>query len=157
MEIWKAIEGFEDYQVSNDGRVKSLKWGKEKILKPFKDGGGYYMVTLQKDNKKVTKKIHKLVSIAFLHHKPCGYKLVINHKDFNKQNNNIDNLEIISARENTNQKHLKSSSQYVGVHWDKDTKKWRAQIRINGKTKHLGLFINESYASNAYQNKLKKL
>lgn len=155
-EIWKTIEGFEDYQVSNFGRVKSFKCGKEKILKPQIDGRGYYIVTLFKNYSNI-KNIHKLVAIHFLNHKPCGFKLVVNHKDFNRLNNNVDNLEIVTQRENANQKHIKSSSQYTGVSWHKIKNKWISRIRINGKLKHLGYFINEYDAHIAYENKLKEL
>lgn len=156
-EIWKNIKGFEDYQVSNFGRVKSLKRGKEKILKNIVSIDGYYIVNLHKKNKRTTKKIHQLVAIAFLNHNPDGYKLVINHKDINRQNNNLNNLEIVTARENSNRKHLKGSSIYTGVSWHKLTNKWTAQIVIDGKKKYLGLFINELEASCAYQNALNNI
>jgi len=152
-EIWKIIEGFEDYEVSNLGNVKSLKFGKERILKPRLEAKGYYYITLRNGIQK-SKKIHQLVAEAFLNHKPCGYKLVVNHIDFNKINNNVENLEIVTARENSNHKHLSSSSQFTGVSWHKRNKKWTAQIWINGKLKFLGLFTCELEASNAYQKEL---
>lgn len=155
-EIWKTIEGFEDYQFSNHGRVKSLKFNKEKLLKPLFIKVGYYIVSLS-NSKKQSKFIHQLVATAFLNHKTCGYKLVVNHKDFDKLNNNVDNLEIVTARENTNKKHIKSSSKYTGVSWHKKYNKWWAQINIKGKGYHLGFFLNEIEASEAYQNKLKEL
>ena len=151
-EIWETIKGFEKYKVSTFGRVKSLKFGKEKILKESINAHGYLSVGL---NGK-TKKIHQLVAIAFLGHIPCGHKLVVNHIDINKLNNHVSNLEIVTARENCSLKHLKSASQYVGVYWKKDSSKWKAQIQINGKRKHLGHFTNELEASNAYQNALEK-
>lgn len=156
-EIWKTIEGFEDYQVSNFGRVKSLKRCKELILKQSIDSRGYYIISLCKNSKKPTKSIHQLVAIAFLEHKVCGYKLVVNHKDFNRLNNQVDNLEIISSRENVNQKHLKSTSKYVGVSLHKQTKKWASNIHINGKQYYLGLFNNEYDAHLAYESKLKEI
>lgn len=168
-EIWKTIEGFEDYQVSNFGRVKSLSRNvtgknnsvrilKEKILKPGVDKLGYLMVILSdKNNKRNTTKVHQLVSIVFLNHKKSGHKLVVNHKDFNRQNNYLDNLEIVTQRENSNRKHIKSSSKYIGVFWDNSRGKWVSKIQINGKSKHLGCFNIEIEASNAYQNKLKEI
>ena len=157
-EIWKDIIGYEGlYQISNYGRVKSFKKSKEKILKNNVSKNGYYKVTLIKNKEATTKKNHQLVAIHFLNHKPCGMKLVVNHKDFNKLNNHVDNLEIVTARENTNLKHIKSSSKYVGVSWHKPLHKWRAQIEINKVKKHLGYFTNELDAHNAYQNKLREL
>lgn len=156
-EVWKTIEGFEDYKVSNLGRVKSLKRDKEIILKQAIDSRGYYIVSLCKHSKTPSKSIHQLVAIAFLNHKPCGYKLVVNHKDFNRLNNYIDNLEIVTSRENVNQKHLKSTSKYVGVSLHKQSKKWASHIHINGKQYYLGLFNNEYDAHLVYQKRLKEI
>lgn len=169
MEIWKDIPECEGiYQVSNLGRVKSLsrevlKKGKypfickEKILKNVKDISGYFKVTININEKRKTIKVHQLVAICFLNHKPCGYKLVVNHKDFNRLNNNVENLEIITQRENTNKKHLKSSSKYTGVSWFKNDKKWSSHIYINGRLKYLGSFENELEAKKYYDNALKSI
>ena len=165
-EIFKAIKGYEGiYQVSNFGRVKSLerevkrvkgiKTLKERILKTSVDNRGYFNVGLYKNREKKTRTVHQLVCESFLNHTPCGYKLIINHIDFNPLNNNVDNLEIISQRENTNRKHIKSSSIYTGVSWHKGSKKWQAYIAINGKLKYLGYFHCEIKASEAYQKELK--
>ena len=101
--------------------------------------------------------MHQLVAEAFLNHKRCGMEFVINHIDFNKTNNKVENLEIITNRENSNQKHLKSSSIYTGVSWDKRYNKWRSNITVNGKLKHLGYFINELEASEVYKKELNNL
>lgn len=157
-EIFKDIPNYEGiYQISNLGTVKSLKFGKEKILKASIDSKGYYLLKLSKNNIKINYNIHQLVAITFLNHTPCGYKLVINHKDLNKLNNNIDNLELVTARENINFKRLKRSSQYDGVSWCKSSKKWLSRIWIARKRFHLGYFTNEYDAHLAYQNKLKEL
>lgn len=160
-EIWKSIEGFENYQISNHREVKSINYNntkKWKILKKALNGHGYFHVSLCKNNTKKTIRIHQLVAVAFMNHNPTGtHDLVVNHIDFNRQNNNLLNLEIITQRENSNKKHLKSSSQYTGVYFNKVHKKWISSIRIGKKFKHLGLFVNEIDASNAYQEYLKKI
>ncbi len=158
LEVWKDIPEYEGlYQVSNLGNVKSLKFVKERILKAIMCGDGYFVVNLYKDGKKETKYIHQLAAIAFLDHTPNGVKLVVNHIDINRENNNLYNLEIITNRENCNQKHLKSSSEYIGVSWAKRNKKWQAQIYVNGKGKHLGFFTDEKEAAQVYQNELNKI
>jgi hypothetical protein len=154
MEVWKTIEGFEDYEISSLGNVKSLKYGKEKILNKSINSQGYYCVCLSLNNKKHKKNIHQLLAVSFFNHTPNGYKLVINHIDFIRTNNKIENLEIVTQRKNANQKHLKSSSQYVGVSWAKHVNKWHAQIHVNGEQKNLGYFINEIQAHSAYQKEL---
>ena len=155
-EEFRDVDGYDGvYQVSNLGRVKSLWFGKERILKGKINTPGYLDIGLYKDNKGKTRAIHQLVSVAFLGHKPGGYKLVVNHINFNKLDNRAVNLEIVTARENTNHKHLKSTSFYTGVSWHKKSKKWNSQIYVNGKVKHLGVFTDELEASNAYQIALK--
>lgn len=161
-EIWKDINGYEKiYQISNLGTVKSLdrispdgRKLKGVILKKA-ISLGYHYVNLTKNGIGVKHRIHKLVAIYFLNHTPCKYDIVVNHKDFNRQNNRVDNLELISVRENTNQEHLPSVSNYIGVVWHKKNSKWQSQIRINGKRKYLGCFENEFEAHLAYQNALK--
>lgn len=156
-EIWKDVKGYEGiYEVSNLGRVKSLKLGRIKIMKSNPNSDGYLRLNLTKMGKGNNFKVHQLVAVAFLGHIPCGLDLVINHKDFNRQNNHVDNLEIVSSRENGNQKHLISSSKYTGVSWVKSRNKWLAQILINGKQKNLGRFVNEYDAHLAYEKALSK-
>ena len=100
-EIWRDIEGFGTcYQVSNLGRVKSLKYGKERIMKAMKDEDGYLRVTLYKDGKKKKYGVHRLVATAFI---PNPYNLPqVNHKDEVKTNNISYNLEFCSVKYNIN-------------------------------------------------------
>jgi hypothetical protein len=157
MEIWRKIEGFEYYEVSNLGMIKSLKFGKEKILKPGKNRGGYFTVNLSKDKIPKCKTIHQLVAIAFLNHKPCGLNLVVDHKNDDKTDNKVENLQIVTQRFNTRKTQGKYSSKYKGVCLNKALNKWISTIRINGKNIHLGLFNTELEASETYQNKLAEI
>jgi len=165
IEVWKDIPEYEGlYQASNLGNIKSLdrinsrgQKLKGKVLKASICSPIYLGVCLYKDNKKKTITVHKLVAYAFLNHKPCGYKLVVNHIDVNPKNNKLYNLELITQRKNANKKHIKSSSNYVGVYWEKNAKKWRSSITINGKLKHLGYFTDEKEAAQVYQNELNKI
>jgi len=169
MEIWKDIENYEGvYKVSSLGRIKSLerkvkhscgnyRMVKERILKATINPRGYLMVTLCKNGTQKKCLVHQLVAIGFLNHKPSGYDMVINHINFIKNDNRLINLEIVTARENSNRKHLKSSSKYVGVRWRKERKKWISEIRIEGVKKHLGCFDCEYEAHLAYQNALSKI
>lgn len=104
MEEWRDTPGHEGlYQVSNEGRVKSLNYnrtGREKLLIPSPDGRSYLFVTLYKDGKKKHPKVHRLVAQAFIPN-PNGYTDV-NHKDEDKTNNRVENLEWCSATYNNN-------------------------------------------------------
>lgn len=111
-EIWKDIENFSKYQVSNLGKIKSkgryTKVGiknqdkcyrKEYIVDGFINKKGYKQVTLYDDNgKPKTMRVHKLVALAFIENEDNLPQ--INHKDGNKQNNCVDNLEWISNYDN---------------------------------------------------------
>ena len=94
-EIWKDIEGYEGlYQVSNLGKVKS----KRKILSPAK--GEYLKVNLNKNGKQNTCYIHRLVALTFIPNQ--NNYTHINHKDENKYNNNVNNLEWCTNKYNIN-------------------------------------------------------
>ena len=154
-EIFKSIPNYEGlYEVSNMGNVKSLSGKTNKILKPFKPNNGYLKVNLFKDGKYKTLKVHQLVAMAFLNHVPCGMLLVIDHIDSNKDNNKLNNLQIITNRENVYKTQDKYSSRFKGVNWNKQYKKWRSAIMINKKRKFLGSYSDEYQAHLAYQNAL---
>ena len=71
MEVWKDISGFENYQISNYGNVKSLNYGrtgKPKLLKPTVSGKGYLQVRLSKFGKPNALLVHRLVAMAFVPH-----------------------------------------------------------------------------------------
>ena len=99
-EIWKDIEGYEGhYQVSDKGRIKSVKFGKEIFLKPGQCRG-YLHVGLSKNNKMKTCYIHRLVAQAFL---PNPQNLPqINHKNEDKTDNKVKNLEWCYVKYNSN-------------------------------------------------------
>lgn len=158
-EIWKTIPNYENYKVSNLGNVKSLdykKTKKEKLLK-LNNVNGYLQVKFHKKGIPKTYQVHKLVAMCFLSHTPCNMEKVINHKNFIRSDNRIDNLEITSCRENGNKKHIKSSSKHTGVSYSKSIKKWESYIFFNGKKINLGIFTDELEASLYYENALKAI
>ena len=116
MEEWKDIKGYERlYQVSNEGNVKSVdrivaansRWGsaremlfKSKMIKQFLGMNGYMKVSLSKNGVIKSKDVHRMVYEAF-----CGTidnDLQVNHKDECKTNNKLENLELLTPKENTN-------------------------------------------------------
>lgn len=158
IEKWKDVVGYEGlYQVSNIGSIKSLKFGKEKLLKQSKSKVGYLTVVLYKNGKQKTHYIHKLVAMSFLNHKPSNYNLVIDHVDNNKENNNLTNLQIITHRKNASKDKKGYTSDYIGVFWCNTNKKWVSRIRLEDTKKHLGYFQNEIDAHLAYQKELNNI
>ena len=98
-ETWKPITDYVGlYEVSNKGRVRNVKTGK--ILKPINNGLGYLFVSLYKNRTEKKHYLHRLVAQAFIQN---PNKLPeVNHKDEIRTNNNLDNLEWISHRDNSN-------------------------------------------------------
>lgn len=104
MEIWKDICGFEGlYKISSYGRIKSLHYyggNRVKILKPVKDSDGYLTIGIWKDKKRYSKKMHRLVAEAFIPN-PENFPQ-INHKDEDRENNHVENLEWCTNKYNVN-------------------------------------------------------
>lgn len=168
-EIWKDVPNYEGmYKVSNLGRVKSLErkvkhWKggsrliKEKILKQNICTYGYKYIALNKEGKKRSTKVHRIVAIAFLNHKPFGMELVIDHINNVKTDNRVENLQLITNRQNVTKDLKKNSSDYIGVSWSKHANKWVSRTWINGKRTHIGYFNCELAAAKAYNDKLKTI
>ena len=166
-EIWKSIKEYEDmYEVSTFGNVRSLdrfiidkrgvkRFCKGRVLRSTKNGKGYLHVIVCKDSKPVLMRIHALVFDTF--NGSDRSKLVIDHIDNDKENNNINNLQLITNRENVSKGCLlrKRASKYIGVF--KNHNRWSAKIRINGNLIHLGAFGCETAAHVTYQRRLNEL
>jgi hypothetical protein len=139
MVIWKDIVGFENlYKVSTTGKIKSLGKGKStntknkevRILKTTLSKTGYEKAKLFKDGKRYYFTVHRLVANTFLTYKDG--KNEVNHKDGNKSNNNLNNLEWVSPSEN--QKHAyKIGLQKAIMGADNFQSKKIRQLSLNGK------------------------
>ena len=106
--IWKPIIGYENlYKINNYGEVLSLR--SNKILKPNNNGIGYFIIQLCKNGKRKNYLIHRLVAEHFLDN-PNNLPEV-NHKDEDKSNNFVDNLEWCKHKYNMNYKQLQKRQQ----------------------------------------------
>ena len=153
-EIYKKIDDYDNYEISNLGNVRNINTNR--ILKLHETNCGYLRVSVCKDG--IMKKfyIHRLVALHFI---PNPQNLTdIDHIDQNKTNNSISNLRWVS-RSNNNRNKPKmqnKSSKYIGVSVYKPNGKYQAQININNKNKHIGYYETEDDAGKAWDDYIKQ-
>ena len=142
IEVWKAIPGYEGiYEVSDQGNVRSLDryvyrptllWGQAAMtfcegreLKPQRDKKGYLEICLSNGCKKTAKrfKVHRLVAMAFIPN-PDSLPMV-NHKDEDKHNNRVDNLEWVTPQQNCLHGTATARQNKSRHHNDPDNKRWK--------------------------------
>ena len=154
MEVWKKIENYPNYEISNLGNVKSYHFKKPKNLKKELNLG-YYRVVLC--NKGISKRflVHRLVAKAFIEN--TENKIEVNHIDECKKNNNVENLEWVTHRENIQfSKTKKSISKITGVNWIERMKTYQCSIWFNNKKHYLGSNKNIEKAKELIENFLIK-
>lgn len=135
MEQWKPIEGYSDYEVSSAGRVRSLKYGKERILKPRKNSDGYFCIVTCMNGREASHRIHRLVATAFLPN-PNNYPQV-DHIDRDITNNCMENLRWVTQSENSFNTHRHYREMY-GIYWKKQFGFYQVIVTHEGKLKSLG-------------------
>ena len=146
----KPVPGFDNYFATRDGRIFSTSKGRvREIAKSSYDKDGYLKATLAKDKRSICLRKHRVVALTFI-----GYSdLMINHKNGNKSDNRVENLEYVDEREN--QSHWRKDKGYgVGVCFDRKSQKWRAYYQQDHKWVHLGFFNKKEEAKEAYLKKL---
>lgn len=154
--VWKDIPGYEGYyQVSNEGDVRSLdrvvhtKDNRELFYfgryMTKTDNNGYQQVRLRKNSGGASYGVHQLVGMAFLGYEPTGRHIVIDHINNIRTDNRLENLQIITQRDNI----LKINGSYT-PYKDKYGK-YKSQIQIDNKIIYLGYFDTYHDASDAYK------
>lgn len=162
-EVWKRIEyGNGNYYVSNFGNVKNdaLMLGFEgrrkrfsRMMKPWDNGKGYQVVSLNFNGKYKNFYVHRLVAEHFLGGIPKGFE--VNHIDYNKKNNNASNLEICTRQQNIDHsvihmhtpKNHKQKSGYKFIYQRKSG--WEVAVPKNGHYGYIGTFKEISDAVKA--------
>jgi len=128
-EIWMECFGFPNYEVSNTGKMRRMKTGKEIVI--AHDTRNYSVVRIWYNKKKYTKRIAKLVWQSF---NQCECKQTIDHIDRNKMNNDLGNLRCISQKENS-----KNRAIYNGKNKYEITDDIKAEIMDKIKNKNYSL------------------
>ena len=161
LEIWKDIPGYEGYyQASTLGRIKSLPrhvpkrnggtvFIKGGIRKQVIDNKGYFTIMLNKETE-ITYKVHSLIAMAFLNHRPCGYKTVVDHINNIHTDNRAVNLQITTQRINGSKDRINKSGK-TGAYLV-PSGKWDAKVVFDGKRYHLGTFSTKEEAGEAYKS-----
>lgn len=93
---WRTVKEYERYEVNTKGEIRHKK--RKHILTPRKNSGGYLYVSFNIEGKRKNFAVHRIVANAFIPN-PNGYSKV-NHKDYDRTNNNVDNLEWVSSSQN---------------------------------------------------------
>jgi len=146
-EIWRQIENYPMYEVSNFGRVRNNVTNNVLTVN-YNHGYGQVCFTRKHLGFKTPKtyRVHQLVARAFLQHIPDGFRVVVDHIDRDVRNNRVDNLQLISQRDNVTR-----NRKDAGVYQRSDNKRWRATIWIDGKNINLGCFDKKTEALAAYR------
>ena len=141
-EFFVDIKGFDGiYQVSNLGNVKSLRFNKEHVMKKTLVSG-YHKVMLRKNKKSKPAYVHRLVAQGFLNFDLTNKLLVVDHINRIKNDNNVNNLQVVSTRVNTTKDRINEHGS-IGVFYSPERKKYFSKIYINKKAIWLSGFSND--------------
>lgn len=146
-EIFRTVEGFEDYQVSNLGRVITNKKGKPTFLTPQQDAVGYLHVRLYKKDdslgsyggkrgkKPKLYKVHRLVAETFIPKQESDQELHVNHKNADKTDNRVENLEWTTHADNI--RHSWDMGLRDNAAWKAAEKRYKPVLVITPSGEHL--------------------
>jgi hypothetical protein len=149
-EIWKSIEGYENYSVSTFGQVRNDTTGK--MLKGINVHGRLYICPCKNGIQK-RRSIYRLVALAFIENPED--KPEVDHIDNDPSNNRVENLRWATRSENQHNIQIISTntSGVKGVCWDKSRQKWESKIMIDGISIHIGRYNTIEEATIARQTR----
>jgi len=164
-EEWLPVVGLEgSYEVSNTGKVRSIdrvvsvnsgyiRPLKGVLLKGFLVNGGYLQVDMHINGERIRRLVHSLVSESFI----GNSDLTVDHIDGDKLNNKVENLEYVTQRENIHRYRKGKRDLPIGVSFCRDRNKYRAEIYIDGRSRHIGRYTTPEEAREAYLTELKSI
>ena len=131
-DIWKEINNFPNYYVSSNGNIKNLNYhnsGKEQLLILHRQNNGYMRTTLCNTLNQKTFYVHRLVAEAFL--EKSENKEIVNHKNFIRDDNRVENLEWCSYSDNV--KHSYNNNHVIIKHKNLETRKIKQELFLEGE------------------------
>ena len=144
IEIWKNVNEYENYEISNQGKIRSKASGK--ILVQRLNNMGYYRVALWNCGKQKHHLVHRLLATHFINN-PDNLK-VVDHVDLNPKNNDLSNLRFCTTRQNNINKrtYKNNTSGSVGIDYIKRDNVWRARYQSNEGKEISKRFNNKEFA-----------
>ena len=150
-ETFYELKEFDNYMINKNGEIYSKKH--KKVMKQFISNKGYYYLKIRKDNKSYSKLIHRLLGLQFLDN--SNNLPLIDHKNRNKLDNNLNNLRWVTRSENCKNLGMREDREvkYIGVRKVKNKikKPYRSETTFNNKKYHVGYFDSEEEAYEAYK------
>ena len=142
-EYWRAVDGFPNYEVSTDARVRNSHTGR--ILRTRAKPTGHIRVNLTKDKISLTLYVHRLVATAFCNNEN-NYN-VVDHIDRNPSNNKYQNLRWVTMSENSRNASISiiSTSGFPGVSYNSTENSWVATWQGQGRTRHKKRFYVKTH------------
>jgi hypothetical protein len=145
------IPGFDDYGISEDGRVYSWRW--KRFVKIGVTKGYNSVMLVDNQGERFKKEIHRLLAVTYIPN--TDNHPIVDHINRDSLDNSISNLRWVTYNQsiyNRSKFSSTTSSKYIGVHWYNRDSKWKATVMIDNKRKYLGLFNTEEEAALAYNN-----
>lgn len=152
-EVWKQIPDFPNYSVSNEGRVKNVKFNR--LISQHFDKDGYCLAPLSHKGKTKTARVHQLVAKAFIPNPDI--LLVPDHLDLNKANNQVSNLRWATRSQNSQNQLARGIIPYRGVSLIRSNNSFLSQIQHHGRGVNIGWFATTEEAARAYDAKAREI
>lgn len=130
-EIWKKIESFENYEVSNIGNVRN----KTKLMKGYCEPHGYISFKLRKESKYYKKYLHTLIANAFIPN--IENKQFVDHINRDRKDNRLENLRWVSPTEN-NLNNLRRYNELYGIYWYEERQSYLVKLKVENRVRYLG-------------------
>jgi hypothetical protein len=153
MERWRIVKDYPNYMVSDLGRVKNIVTGR--LLKPTANKQGYVKINLHNSSRRKIWSIHLLIAEAFLGHETDGtHKIVVDHINNDKLDNRLENLQLITNRENCSKDRNRELPSGI---YQRSSGRYCVRLKIGNKRPYFGTFDTPEAASTAYQEALSNL